>query len=148
MCVLIALSCLILWDPMDCSPPGSSVYVILQAKILEWVAISFSRVSSWPRNRNQVSHIAGRFFTIWATKETLRILEWVAIPFFRGSSWPRDQTWVSHIADRFFTIWATREGLGKLIKVLGIKSHYLMTQNKNKNWHLAILLATLCQVLC
>ena len=41
---------------------------ILQARILEWVAISFSRRSSQPRDQTQVSHIAGRFFTIWATK--------------------------------------------------------------------------------
>ena len=49
------------WDPTDCSLPGSSVHGILQAKILEWVAISFSRGSSWPRNWSQVSFIAGRF---------------------------------------------------------------------------------------
>ena len=42
-------SCLILWDPMECNPPGSSVHGIFQARILEWVAISFSRRSSWPR---------------------------------------------------------------------------------------------------
>ena len=43
MCVLVAQSCLTLCDPMDGSPPGSSVHAILQARILEWVAISFSR---------------------------------------------------------------------------------------------------------
>ena len=48
---------------MDCSPPGSSVHGILQARILEWVAISSSRESSQPRDRTQVSCIAGRFFT-------------------------------------------------------------------------------------
>ena len=48
---------------MDCSPPGSSVHGILQARILEWVAISFSRGSFWPRDRNCVSCIAGGFFT-------------------------------------------------------------------------------------
>ena len=52
---------------MDCSPPGSSVPGILQARILEWVAISFSRGSSQPRNRTPVSCIAGKFFTNWAT---------------------------------------------------------------------------------
>ena len=56
---------------MDCSPPSSSVYGILQARILEWVAIQFSRGSSQPRDWTQVSCIAGRFFTIWATRETL-----------------------------------------------------------------------------
>ena len=54
---------------MDCSPPGSSVHGILQARILDWGAISFSRESSQPSDWTQVSRIAGRFFTIWATKE-------------------------------------------------------------------------------
>ena len=54
---------------MDCSLPGSSVHGILQARILEWVAIPFSRGSSWPRDWTWVSCIAGRFFTIWATRE-------------------------------------------------------------------------------
>ena len=54
---------------MDCSPPGSSVPGILQARILEWVAIPFSRGSSRPRDRTQVSCIAGRFSTIWTNWE-------------------------------------------------------------------------------
>ena len=54
-------------DPMDHSPPSYSVHGILQAKILEWVAIPFSRVSSQSRNQAWVSHLPGRFFTIWAT---------------------------------------------------------------------------------
>ena len=54
---------------MVCSPPGSSVHGILQARILEWVAISFSRGSSWPRNQTRVSCIAGRWFTNWAMRE-------------------------------------------------------------------------------
>ena len=62
--VLVAQSCPILWDPMDYSPPGSSVYGISQARILEWVAIPFSRGSPWPRDRTWVSCMAGRFFTI------------------------------------------------------------------------------------
>ena len=53
------------------SPPGSSVDGILQAKILEWVAIPFSRGSSWLKDLTQVSHIVGRFFTVWATKDAL-----------------------------------------------------------------------------
>ena len=59
-------SCLTLCDPMDCSPSGSSVHGILQARILEWVAISYSRGSSWPRDWTQVSCgscTAGGFFT-------------------------------------------------------------------------------------
>ena len=54
---------------MDCSPPGSSVHGIFQARILEWVASSFSRGSSWPRDWTQVSSIAGGPFTVWATRE-------------------------------------------------------------------------------
>ena len=56
---------------MDCRLPGFSVHGILQARILEWVAISSSRAFSWPRDRTQVSCIAGRFFTIWAAGEAL-----------------------------------------------------------------------------
>ena len=55
--------------PMDCSPPGSSVHGISQARVLEWVAISSTRGSSQPRDQTQVSHIAGRHFTIWAIRE-------------------------------------------------------------------------------
>ena len=54
---------------MDCSLPGSSVHGILQARILEWVAVPFSRGSSQTRDQTQVSCTAGRFFTIWATRE-------------------------------------------------------------------------------
>ena len=67
--VLVAQSCPTLCDPMDCSLPGSSVYWILQARILELVAIPFSRGSSRPRDWTHVSCIAGRFFTVWATSE-------------------------------------------------------------------------------
>ena len=69
--VLVALLCLALCDATDCSVPNSSVHGILQAKILEWVAIPFSRGSSWARDQKWVSCIAGRFFTIWATREAL-----------------------------------------------------------------------------
>ena len=65
----VAQSCLTLCDPMDCSPPGSSIHGIPQARILEWVAISFSRGSSRPRDRTQVSRIGGRRFNLWATRE-------------------------------------------------------------------------------
>ena len=61
---LVAQSCLTLGNPMDYTPPGSSVHGLLQARILEWVAISSSRGSSQPRDRIQVSHIACRFFTV------------------------------------------------------------------------------------
>ena len=69
----VTQSCPTLCDPVDCSPPGSSVRGILQARILAWVAISFSRGSSRPRDRTRVSQIAGRHFTIWATKGGINI---------------------------------------------------------------------------
>ena len=64
-----AQSCLTLCNPMDCSLPGSSIHGIFQARILEWVAISFSRGAFRPRDWTQVSHIVGRCFTVWATRE-------------------------------------------------------------------------------
>ena len=77
--VLVAQLCLTLCDPMDCSPAGSSVYGILQARILEWVAIPFSRRSSQLRDWTQVSCIASRFFTTepqLGTKEGWALRNW------------------------------------------------------------------------
>ena len=71
----VAQSCPTLCNPMDYSPPGSSVHGILQAQILEWVAIPFSRVSSRPRDQTWLSYIEGRFLTIWATRE-IDFLKW------------------------------------------------------------------------
>ena len=67
----VAQSCPTLCDCMDCSLSGSSAHGILQARILEWVAISFSRGSSQPRDRTWISCTTGRLFTIWATREAL-----------------------------------------------------------------------------
>ena len=67
----VAQSCLTLCDPMDCSLPGSSVHGIFQARLLEWVAIAFSRRSFWPRNWTRVSDIVSRHFTVWATREVI-----------------------------------------------------------------------------
>ena len=73
-----------LWDLMDCSPPGSSVHWILQARILEWITIPFSRGSSWPKDRtciSCISCIAGGFFTTvppgspWVTSNSFPILQ-------------------------------------------------------------------------
>ena len=64
----VTQSCLTFCDPMDCIVHG-----ILQVWMLEWVAVSFSRGSSKPRGWTQVSHIAGRFFTSWATREALSV---------------------------------------------------------------------------
>ena len=66
--------CPTLCDPMDCSPPGSSIHGILQARVLEWIAISFSRGSSLPRDWTRVFLIAGRCFTIcWGRSSKIRI---------------------------------------------------------------------------
>ena len=69
--MLVTQSCLTLCNPMDCSLPGSSVHGILQARILEKGAIPFSRGSSTPMKRTQVSCTAGKFFSIWATRKLL-----------------------------------------------------------------------------
>ena len=59
----VVQSCPTLWEPMECSLPGFSVHEVFQARILKWVAFSFSRGSSQPRDQTLVSHIAGRCFT-------------------------------------------------------------------------------------
>ena len=69
VCVLVVQSYLTLCNPMDCNWPGSSVHGILKARILEWVAVAFSKGSSQPRDWTWVSCMADRFLTIWATKE-------------------------------------------------------------------------------
>ena len=74
MKVLVTQSCPALCDAMDCSLPGSSVHGIFQARILEWVAIWFSKGSSWPRVQTHISHIAciGRqILYCWDTGEAL-----------------------------------------------------------------------------
>ena len=72
VCAKLLQSCPTLCNPVDCSPPGSFVHRILQARILDWVAIPSFRGSSQPRDRVQVSYvscIAGRFFIRWAIRE-------------------------------------------------------------------------------
>ena len=62
--VLLLQSCPTLCNSMDSSLPGSSMYGIHQARILEWIAVPFSRGSSWPMNQTRVFHTVGRFFTV------------------------------------------------------------------------------------
>ena len=69
--MLVAQLCQTLCDPMDCSPPGFSVHGILQARILEGVAIPFSRRSSWPRDQPWSPALQADFFAIEATREAL-----------------------------------------------------------------------------
>ena len=69
LCVWVIRSCPALCDPRDCSPPGSPVHGILQARILEWAAIPFSRGPSQSRDWTWVSCAAGILSTIWVTRE-------------------------------------------------------------------------------
>ena len=83
VCFVIQL-CPTLCDPMSCSPPGSSVHEIFQPRILEWVAISYSRGSSWHRDWTPISAplvLAGRFLTTEPPgKLTLTPLQWINFP--------------------------------------------------------------------
>ena len=94
---IVAQLCLALFDSMDCSPLSMG---ILQARILEWIAIPFSRGSSQLRDWTQVSHIASRSFAVWATREAQEY--WGAYSFSRGPSWPRNWTGVFCITGGFF----------------------------------------------
>ena len=86
----VAQSCSILCDPMDRSLPGSSILEIFQARILEWVAIFFSRGSSPPRDQTRVSGITGGFFTVWATMEAFfNVGSLLADPADGGASAPQ-----------------------------------------------------------
>ena len=94
--VLVSQSCQTLCDPMDYSSPGSPVHGILQARILEWVVILFSRGSSQPR---KWSCSAGRFFTVWATREALFLL--IHLLFFqvlRTENWELSLSFLSCIS--------------------------------------------------
>ena len=92
--VLVTQPCLTLCDPMAWDQPGSSVHGILQARILERVAIPFSSGSSWPWDQTQVSWITGRFYTIWATRELLR----------HAQTNLEEKTWLGGIASYSFFI--------------------------------------------
>ena len=73
MCVLVAQSCPTVCDPMDWGPPGFSVHGLLQSRILDWIAILFSRGTSQPRDWTLVSGIAGRFFYHLSYREVLNL---------------------------------------------------------------------------
>ena len=79
----VAQSCPTLCHPLDCSLPGSSVHGILQARVLEWGAISFSRGSSRPSDWTQVSRIVDRRFTIWSTREVAKPIQYCKIISFQ-----------------------------------------------------------------
>ena len=76
-------------------PPGSSVHGILQARILEWIASPFSRGPSRPRGHTQVSHIVGRFFTVWVTREAQLPVKW-------SLNFPQHETFTEDICFKSF----------------------------------------------
>ena len=158
-CLVVKL-CPTLRDPVDCTPQVSSVHGISQARILEWVAVSFSRASSQSRDWTSISCSAGGFFTteppVKSKKEMVKlevtqscpalcdpmdytvhgifhaeILEWVAIPFSRGSSQPRDRTQVSLIVGRFFTSWATRQAIKEMVILANRLNRLLWTSQES-----------------
>ena len=97
------LSCVWLFVTL-CSPPGSSVDGILQARILKWAAIPFSRVSSWPKDWTSVSWVAGRLYTAWDTREALWVvyilLFLIYKVFFFSPLWiqfPTDSLFLLHL---------------------------------------------------
>jgi len=90
------------WDAMNCSPPGSSVHGIVQARILEWVAIPFFGESSQSKDWTWVSHIAGRSFTVWTTREVHH----------------------SSLQQALLMILFSSETLNKLIAILGYYYYY------------------------
>ena len=89
--IVLSLSRVRLCDLMDYSPPGSCVHGFLQARTLEWVAISSARGSSQPRDRTQISRISGRLFTVWATMEA----HWTAreVPHLYLFDWALPDLW-------------------------------------------------------
>ena len=119
VCVKVAQSCSTLCDPMD-----YTVHGILQARILEWVAFPFSRRSIQPRDQTQVSHIAGGFFTSWATREAQQY--WSGYPNPSPADLPtQESNWSLLRCSRSFTNWAVREALKLMESVMGIETYYL-----------------------
>ena len=116
LCVLSAQSCPTLYNPTNCSMPGSSVDGILQARILEWVAISFSGGSSQPRDWTRVSRIAADSLQTELPGKPKYIGVGSLSLLQGGTSWPRNPTMVSCIAGVFFTRWTTREALVWLLR--------------------------------
>ena len=114
----VAQSCPTLCDPMDCSLPGFSIHGILQARILEWVIISFSRGSSQPWDWTWVSRIGGRHFNLWATREALMALflqaiRWTLLGFSFLTRYIGDNTYKPNL------LWESKEKIiGETGKVL------------------------------
>ena len=114
--------------PIDCSPRGSSVHGTLQARILGWVSMSSSRVSSQARDPTQVSCVAGEFFTNWATREA-RMCVCVCVKLFKtelksdagGESFPGKRCWLNHLLT-----WLEKTFVNVIVKTLLCVEHSAM----------------------
>ena len=120
-CCLIITSCPTLCNPMDCSPPRSSVHGISQVRILEWVAVSFSRGSSWTRDPTSISCLAGMFFYHQANWEALCNFSFYLLNDDRGQDgWMASPT-------RWTCVWASsrswwRTGRPGVLQSMGLQS--------------------------
>ena len=113
--VLVTQSCPTLSNPMDSNPPGFSVHRIFQARILEWLAIPFSRESSQPRDGTWLSCIASRFFTVWATRGFIHVYTPV-IGCFMHSVFPKiDVNIISILGGKCYFL-GTMSSSTKLVK--------------------------------
>ena len=137
---------------MDCSLPGSSVHGILHARILEWVAIPFSRRSSQPWDPTQVFHIAGRFFTVWASREFRVLCIYLCFSIFR--QWVRKNFafYIQRELLRYFTrLYYTKTLLNYLSSLDGISvckylfpSRYFSHSSEEVTWMFDHFLALNC----
>ena len=113
--VLVAQSWPTFSNPMDCSLPGSSVHRILEARILDWIAISFSKESSQSRDWTWITCIASRLFTVWATREVLRYQHFtsrVKVIMFIEELWLQRNGEMIHNAWRLSEFWVKMKSLG------------------------------------
>ena len=117
-------SCLTLCDPKDGSPPGSSVHGILQARMLEWVPISFSRGSSQPRDRTRVSCFAGRRFILWASWSVFKTL-------IESSLWNKNQLFPPHSSYPLYPLPEGQKTSGN-ISALWLLVHCCKTSTQKK----------------
>ena len=168
----VSESCLTLCDPVDCAPPGSSVHGILQARILEWVAMPSSRGASRPGDPTQVSLIAGKFFTIWTNfghmwrerRSGQPAWKWQSVgkwwPFTLNSNsvekWLRIQSTLVQILARPLRDYLISPWLSFLSSKMPIsqslqglnESIYCIKWAQNSTWHAVSLMCCIAHLLC
>ena len=122
--VLVTQSCPILCNPIDCSPPGSSIHGISQARILEWVAVPFSSGSSQPRDRTWASPLQADSLLVWATREASH---WIEYSFCKKRSCCLTHTWKAfQIVASIFSIKPIQDGFTlRHIKILKVRSLWI-----------------------